>query len=518
MESIDRRKFIKSLFVGLGAISMPSFVYGLGTKENTTTPETSVNPVDPALVQRAKQAFYKKNYAEAERLYKQLIESEPSNIIWYDGLRKVYGARQQLFPIASLYKQGLAKNPDKPVFYDRLARSVKSIAMGSRQEENLYKGKFGSEDLLLATLSIYITAISKFPGDASLRLGLKDAARSFDVRKTLKQRSDKLPAALTDNIRKYLTSVKDKRNKPEADTKNVSVEESVTVKIARMETKKRRELYFDKEKENRREAILKHRKHLHTRQVNDSFASGNIIKAKRQIEKVLKENPKETSLIGALKKQARKAKDRNIVVAFYEEQYKAKRDFWTTIGYAVALRKQNYPANFTKIISLYDEAGTLASNSGKEQGALYLGRALTYLETGRFSECRKEVLKTLEKTNGCGNISLKLSINYAKSYAEENDYVTALNLLQLLKGKAENEAEMPNDPIVRYIRPDSVKDEEIYMIQQLFPHERTKTEKLDVLYTMAKIQKKQGEGNALRQTLEEIKTIDPENQFVYKYI
>ncbi|MCL2651435.1 MAG: hypothetical protein FWD60_10490, partial [Candidatus Azobacteroides sp.] len=305
------------------------------------------------------------------------------------------------------------------------------------------------------------------------------------------------------------------RGKPE-NTKGVSVEETVTSKIVRMEAKNRRELYFDKEKENRQTAMLKQKKQWQTRQIEDSFASNNISRAKKQIETALKEHTKETHLVGVLKKEARKAKNNDVVVAFYEGQYQTKKDFWTIIGYATSLRKQNAQQNFTKIMSLYEEANALVSKSAKEIGALYSGLAQTYLETNRFAECRGEVLKALEITGGSGNISLKLSIDYAKSYAGEQDYGTALGLLKLLKGEAGDGNEEIDNAIVRYIRPDSVKDEEIYLTQRLFPHERTKTEKLDVLYAIAKIQNKQGDREAFRQTLEEIKTIDPENQFVIK--
>ena len=513
MKDIDRRKFLKSLFVGSGALLMPSVI--LGAAGNSVA-GTSVSSVDPALIRQAKQAFYRKNYELAEILYKQLIALEPDNVTHYDGLRKVYGAQQQLFPIASLYKQGLSKNPNQAVFYDRLARSVKTVAMGSQQEEKLYKGKFGSEDLLLAALGIYIMAIPKFPDDKSLRLGLKDVARSFDVRKALKKLNDKLPATLTANIQKHLASVKDGRGKPK-NTRGVSVEETVTSKIARMEVKKRRELYFDKEKENRQTTMLKQKKYWQTQQIEDSFASGNISQAKQQIKKVLQENSEETHLVGALKKQARKAKDKHIVIDFYEEQYKTKKDFWTIIGYATILRKQHPQQNFTKIMSLYEKAGTLVSNSGKEVEALYGGRTLAYFETGKFAECRREALKAMEITNGCGNISLKLSINYAKSYAGENDYATALGLLKMLKRESEDVNGEIENTIVRYLQPDQTRDEEIYMMQRLFPHERTKTEKLDVLYAMAKIQHKQGDRVALRQTLEEIKAIEPNNQFILKF-
>jgi hypothetical protein len=446
-----------------------------------------------------------------------LLEIEPCNIALYDGLRKVYGAQQRLYSIASLYKQGLAKNPNQAIFYDRLARSVKTVAMGSRQEEKLYKGKYGSEDLLLAALAIYIAAIPKFPKDKSLKLGLKDVAHSFDVRKALNRLNDKLPAAALQNIQKYLASTKDERGKEEKPA-DASVEESVSSRIFRMESKKRRELHFDKEKENRQAGMLKQKKQWRTRLIGDSFASGNMNKAKRQVEKVLKEDPNETSLIGRLKKQARKAKDKNIVVSFYEEQYKTKKDFWTITGYAVALRNQNLRQNFNKIMSLYDEASAKAPKSTKELAALYSGRTFTYLETGRFNECRQEVLKAMKITNGCGNLSLKLSINYAKSYAGEKNYATALGLLKMLKGEmGEGNGETSDNAIIRYIQPDPEKDEEIYMMQRLFPHERTKTEMLDILYATAKIQNKQGDSEALRQTLEEIKTIEPNNPFALKF-
>ena len=511
MKDIDRRQFLRSLFAGSSALLISSSILGATA---ATTSETPVSSVDPALARQAKQAFYRKNYELAEMLYKQLIELEPGNIAHYDGLGKVYNARQQLFLTASLYKQGLEKNSGNAVFYDRLARSVKTVAMGSQPEEKRYKGKFGSEDLLLAALGIYIMAIPKFPGDRSLRLGLKDTARSFNVRKALKRLNDKLTPALTAGIQQYLASVKDNRGKPE-NTGGASVEETVSRKIARMESKTRRELYFDKEKENRQTTMLKQKKTWQALDVKNSLASGNTARAKEQIEKVLEEHPEETHLVGVLRKQARKMQDKNTMVAFYEEQYRLKKDFWTTIGYATVLKKMDPKKNYVKIKSLYEEAEALASKSGKERGVLYNGNALACLEAGKFSECRSEVMKAMEQTNGCGNISLKLSISYAKSYAEENDYETAFRLLKMLKGEI-RDVEIDND-IVRYIQPDPERDETIYRMHQLFPHERTKAEKLDVLYAVAKIQDKQGDREAFGQTLEEIKTIDPGNQFIKKH-
>jgi len=511
----NRRNFIRTLFIGSGALLMPSVVFG--TASNGATGISSSASDNSNLVRQAVEAFYMKKYAEAEMYYKQLIDSEPDNISYYDGLRKVYHAQQKLFAAAQLYKQGLDANPSQAAFYDRLARSVKSIAMGNEKEEKMYKGKFGNEDLLLAALGIYIAAIPKFPGDKPLLLGLKDTATSFDVRNAVKKLNNKLPVLLTASIKNYLASVKDERGKPE-DAGNLPVDDKISSKLSRMESKKRRVLYFDNEKENRQTAMSKQKKQWKTLQVKDTFASGDISKAKGQIEKILKDNPKETDLIDVLKKQAKKNKDKDIIVAFYKEQYKNKKDFWTVTGYATALRKQEKQRDFTNILSLYNEAETLSKNSGKEIDALAVGRALACLEAGKFAECRETVLKALEKTGGCGNISQKLSVVYAKSYAEEGNDTAAFLLLNLMKGETEEDGtEEINNEIVKYLKPDPAKDEAIYSMQSLFPYKKTKTDKLNILYAIAKIQNKRGDTEALRQTLDEIKAIDANNQFVLKY-
>ena len=508
MNKIARRKFLKSLFLGSGIFFLPLSVWGKSNVSTALSPSSD-------LVKLAKQAFYKKEYAHAEELYKQLILQESNNIEHYDGLRKVYGAQQRLTDVALLYKQGLSQNQNQSVFYDRLARSINSIALGNRKEEKNYKYKQGSEDLLLASVGLYILAIPKFPKDQSLRLGLKDTIRCFDLRSIMNNLKDKLPTILNLSAQKLITSLKDNRGKKEND-KGLSVEEITELRIAQMGSKKRRELYFDDEKRSREMSMRKQKKHWQTRQVKKSFENNNLELAKNQVQEILKQDPKETHLFGAIKKQAYKNKNNDIVVSLYKEKYETKKDFWTLIGYGTALRKQNSQTNFNRIISLYDEAEQVGlPKKALAIDALYSGRALTYFDNNEFDKGRKEILQAMDVTNGCGSVSWRLTIYYAQSYATQGDYSTALDLLKILKGESIDST--LDNPIVRFIQPNEETDETIYYIHQISNRSRNKEEQLDILYAVAKISEKQQDYTTLNQTIDEIKAIDPQNKFAAKF-
>ncbi len=514
MDHSTRRTFLKSLFAGSALLFVPSVLWSRNYSQGE-----SISPEEARqLYRQARKSFYQRDYDRAETLYRQLLSSTPENILYYDGLAKVYGAQQKQYEAALLYKEALQAYPNRAVYYDRLAHSLNGIALGNRKTETRYRSRFGDSDLLLASVGLYLLAIPKFPGDRSLRLGLKDTLRSFDLRNLLSKTELKIPALLKLNIQKYLDKLQDSRGLPE-NRANRPVMEYTSGRLSQMKTMPRRELYFEEEQAERELSMSKQAKTWETQQLTATLSAGSYSLATEQAVQITREHPEETQVIGTLKDASEKANDPSIMVNFYTQQKLIikKIDFWTYIGYASALRKENVRENKDEIISQY----LLASrkripSTGKALFALHGGLSMTYLENEQYAEARAAILHALEQTKGCGGVSLKLTLLYARSYALQEDPDTAISLLDFLKGETGAIASL-SDPIVRYLQPDPEADAEIHIIQQLYPYEPNREERLNVLYELMRIYHEQGMYHSKSKIREEILSLDPSNRFVLKY-
>lgn len=133
------------------------------------------------IAKEAKVLFYKKQYLKAEELYLQCINLAPNSILFYDNLDNVYGAKGDFLSSVELYRNGLIKNPDKVSFYDRSARSLMRLEVGSKKQASVYRNKINSVSLLKDAELLYEKAISKDMSKKYLLIGLNKVKEKIRI-------------------------------------------------------------------------------------------------------------------------------------------------------------------------------------------------------------------------------------------------------------------------------------------------------------------------------------------------
>ena len=126
------------------------------------TPKASKNVQDLLEIQKkARTAYYKQEHDYSAKLYKSLIEKKSSDIAYYDGLRKNLKRMKNETEIVSSLKSGIEKNPDNPLFYNRLAKYYREVSTGNRKTEKVLAPIEETEDLLERSIEISAQAIDK---------------------------------------------------------------------------------------------------------------------------------------------------------------------------------------------------------------------------------------------------------------------------------------------------------------------------------------------------------------------
>lgn len=202
------------------------------------------------LAKEAKVYFYKRQYKQAEEIYKQCITLAPKAIRFYDGLENVFGAQGKFLEPVILYKNGLTINTESVAFYDRLARALMRIETGNRKAAKKYKAEFNSNSMLNDALVLYNKAIS-----------LDHNKKYLSIAKKKVENKITLNAAEID-FRKATAYKKEKKKKAKQ-IKDSSIQlpiETLITQYNSFDTKKRTELYNRQDQLRRGKDILKAKK------------------------------------------------------------------------------------------------------------------------------------------------------------------------------------------------------------------------------------------------------------------
>lgn len=176
---IGRRAFLKTSLLSAGVCLFSGI---LPTKaSNSTVPSSTVNHSgsvkDDLLAQYriAKDYFYRKQYDKSISLFKQLIADNPGTLFLYDGLARVYGARQSMLQVVELYRNGLQQNTGNPYFMHRYGMALRSLCLGNPaaarqfaiQNEILNLYEYAADQVLAANAlnpkSIFQLDLKDFP-------------------------------------------------------------------------------------------------------------------------------------------------------------------------------------------------------------------------------------------------------------------------------------------------------------------------------------------------------------------
>lgn len=248
MKTIARRKFVKSILLAGETFIIPEKL--LATTKGLST-EVAVLPNSSAVVNdlllQAKDAYYRRLYDRAENYYKQIITAEPTNILAYNGLAKVYRAQQRLLDCCRFWERGCITNKGNVVFMERYARILVTVVTGDAKTAAFYANEVGPGNLAEKALYILIDAMERVPERALLCISLTDAVNKLE--KYYRLRKEELP--LTDSLCKTISELTYRY------IGNWQQKQPQVVRSSIKSIKRRRTLHFESERIARASSLLK---------------------------------------------------------------------------------------------------------------------------------------------------------------------------------------------------------------------------------------------------------------------
>jgi len=186
MNTFSRKDFLRltsltflSALLPAQKINALSYILDLDRNTSQSDFETAVE-----LSKQAKVLFYKKEYKQAEDLYKQSITLAPRAIRFYDGLENVLGAQGRFLESLLLYKNGLSINSENVVFYDRTARALMRVGIGDKKLAKEYEADFNSSSMLNDALALYDKALAIDASKKYLLVGKKKIEEKIALKAT----------------------------------------------------------------------------------------------------------------------------------------------------------------------------------------------------------------------------------------------------------------------------------------------------------------------------------------------
>lgn len=531
--SYNRRKFLKAAALSIGSVSITSipFIAKAEQKMITKTPISS----SLSLKRKAAEAFYKKEYDIAQNLYETLIKENPSDISCYDGLSKVFNHKSDYLSAIRIFKQGLDLNETNPVFYDRLAKALSRLSLGSLKQEKIYNGG----NLFEESAHLYLKAISIAPDKKYLRLGLLDTIQDLSVKNKQLISIGKTGIDISSDLLTEIENKTDAYKSFRLKKYTHKIISSLSVKqlennITRLESKKRRKLYFDSEIQERYHSMQKTQKMFLSTLFYKAIEQNDITKTIDLFDKIKKCDARDTHIKGKTVKFLTKQERYSDIVNLYESQKIVSP--WEIVGLSKAIllksEKENNLSDIMQSIQLYQELQQLNINNLKLNFSIYNGLGECYLILKNYNKCRQTYLQGIEKT-GYGHISESLCVKYAESYLSEGKVELAEILLISLKGTSVNEdkTSVINDNLImdtiekvkqekKWVRDNGLsknrksKQHTTYRISDTT--KVSELQNLNILYSLAKLYEKTGNTNALNQTLSEIQEQSSSNPFLKK--
>lgn len=518
MKKTKRRDFLKQFFWGSALLYVNPITFS--TSGKAITDKANNLPTDEITRKQALTYFYKKEYKNAENLFNKLISVHPDKISYYDGLRKVLGAQNRISDICVLYAEGLKKNQDNPVFYDRYARALTALSGGNKIQRSKYEQETGI-DPVDYSLKLYIEAISKFPDKQYLKTGLLDIQKKIGIYTSSRSRVPihQPDTAILSKIPELTSEIKElwehsrtsiKKNSPINKARHIG-------KTATTPPKKRRAMFFPEEEQLRAKQITAHLQWVTTITLSN-LLQNPVYKTVYTYISTLSPNLITDSLFGEIKKYAKQYKLQKFLIELTQNRYNRSKTFWRTISYADSLKQNKDTAS--QAFVLYQEAEKKnKALQPKKIGALYGGKATCLIQEKKYSSAREILLQGIELLNGIGGVARGLSIHYAKTYISEENYEAAENILNLiltkcLKHRPDTE-EFPDDPIIKYIYPDPFINEEISFYHRLDDKQPVHTQEiLSVYYALARLYIKKNDSAGYSRIKNKIIALSPQDRFV----
>jgi hypothetical protein len=495
--SIKRSEFLRLSAWGFVATLLPihqvkalSFI----TELNTFNQNDHALAVNKAKL--AKEAFFNKNYSNAETLYLECIALAPADIRFYDNLENVYGAQGKWLLTVELFKNALLANPNKIAFYDRAARSLMRLELGYKSLALQYRNDINSVSLLQDAKQLYNQALQIAPDTKYLKIGKKKVKQKINTN------------AININYRTNIEvkeARKQRRKKHKRRYKQFSIEELIS-KLQNIDAKSRNLLYFDNELNTRNRNIIKEKKLINLLLSKKYKKNNQFLEAIEYANAVHTLDPKDTRSILLLKRLYKRTNDYSGLVNFQRIRNNNKDTLFSHLGLMSALNLK-----FKKEIQDYNllsESINIGEDLIQNWGLLDSQKinvsdnlAEAYMLNGSYQNSKdllKNVIETTSTTSS-GGINTLIG-NYARSHYKNGEYEKTKNILMI--AIKDNEA---NSEELEYITELTSKKED-----------NSFNKNLRLYYLLYRTYKKSGETDKMAIILQKLIQNNPEDKFALK--
>jgi Tfp pilus assembly protein PilF len=458
MNRYTRRKFLKTLAIGTGAMFLPPFVLNGRTAISTDTIDKE------KLRKEASECFYKRRYGQAEELYKQLTEQYPDYIPAWDGLAKVYNAQQNGVAAVELYRSALDKNPQHPLLYDRLARAVNALSLGNYRQEKIYMENSGEDFPIQASALLYIQAITMFPDKKYLYEGLLDTVQCLE-KKNRQLKKFSLPeldfsAEVNSQIATLTSGYKNDWEKTRTKEKNRGkYTNQLPQSLDRLAAKKRRTLYLESEQKCREASLSKKKKEYLYPYFVAAIKAGQYEQAEDCYRQIKETDTSETYTRHILSKGYKKQGQYDKLIELWEKEDTNISSCWQKMHIANALvlkaEKTNSPLPLQRATQIYMEIRPEVDNTARDTrltASLYSGLARCSFLTSGMNAGRMQLQQGLEKLPPGSGEALSLLIRYAESYGNGDSASKAEKILSRLSGENKASTSIGDPFMERYIK------------------------------------------------------------------
>jgi len=500
-KNFSRREFLKSSFLGLGVAVLatsPLKIFAQSTSTSNIQKAQSNQGVANILYKQARELFYQKKYNESATLYHQLISDYPSKIIYYDGYARVLGAQQKALEMAELFRLGLQRNENNPYFMHRLSLSIRNLCTGNRKDELLFVSKYSENNLynFSAELLLQAYSIKKIKGFA---YDLKDFTDILDKRnKALTEQGyepiqlsetviNKIGIAIAGNETAWAKTRKSR--KPKMDS-------NVETFIQKINSRKRRDLYTDKEKELRLKHLNKKRKEAWKNKLVESIQNNRVNAVDTFAMLLLAEDFNDTDTIGKVRKFYKKSKNYVRLNVLNRFLYNKNKSLNNALALASTLTKYSIGNLALTEASQLIETVTPYINTipTANIGSYYITKAQIKVKQSKINEAQNVLLEGIARLNGVGGISYALMESYALTTINK-DIQTGIGIMKALCNKETVDLELP---VWKYVKAYKGWAKGV---------EQAISEKKKPLVALAKLQKKAGSPEYLA-TINEIADLD----------
>jgi hypothetical protein len=527
MQTIDRRKFLKALVQASG-IAMAAVLPADGIARSYSRQEDT--SVVASLEAQAWEAFYRRQYGDAEMLFKQLIAWQPSNIKYYKGLSKVYNALNRQDQSAALWLDVHWQYSHLPLFYMEYAIALQSLWMGNpKQAATFMSAHHIKENLLEHAALRYLAALRKWPDNKQLQLGLLDVCHNVKRNERLVKNHKREPVAFSADLQKKIQEATLQAvsfwqtTREDVKYKNTDKRQA-SGRVSRLTQKPRRELYFKEERQQRVQYMTWHKNKIAYAQCKEALLQQDFGKAEQYTQAIIINDTNSTCALGILKNIYNRQRDYTQLATICRSHAGNTGSAWAYMSLAGALMKQN-GASIHEAETIYAnvEQATASSRSSLSV-SVKQGRANCFRLRRQYEQSLQKLAEALTMVRPETGTATLLLVAYAQTFADKGDTPIAEAILQCMTDKQTTVTDaVPSD--MRRILAARQQGIEEYKSRKRGTkkyrrtssnQERQEGQDWCAHYALAKLQKKQGNHNGLSKTLRTIEQAEPHNRFVRK--